>query len=68
MIFRTKAELLGKHVHIRVFSASGQGQTFASLGELVMHVGEAQLFLTALHMGSERMGDHLVVEHKGYLE
>ena len=67
MILKTRAELLGEHVHIDIFSAPRQGQTFANLGHLIMRVGEAQLFLTALLMGSKSMKNHLVVEHEGHL-
>ena len=36
MIFRTRYEPLGSHVHVRVFVAARQGTTFAGIGRLTM--------------------------------
>jgi hypothetical protein len=52
-VFRTRAEKLGGHYHVRVFSAQGVDHTFAGIGTLVMDESDYAAFTEALR------GEHL---------
>jgi hypothetical protein len=53
-VFKTRAELLGGHYHVRVYSAKRPDHTFACLGTLVMDEADYIAFSTALKATHER--------------
>lgn len=56
MVFHFDHEERGAHVHVRVFSAPDQAQTFANLGALAMQPADWRAFRTLLGVcgGQER--------------
>ena len=61
MIIRLRDKLLGRHCHTRVFIGVDQDHLQLS-GNLVMEIGEWQLFGAALLMGAAKSNGRLTVE------
>jgi hypothetical protein len=66
MICKFVLEQKGEHVHMRVFVGNTR-HSLGKAGELVMRVGEWQLFGAALGLGSRQTMGHLEVELEGEL-
>lgn len=52
-IFKTRAEKLGGHYDVRIFSASGPGLTFACVGVLTMDEDDYPAFKNAFRAEHE---------------
>lgn len=64
MIIKLKSELLGNHIHERVFVGPDEDH-LALAGMLTFHVGEWQLFGAALLLGADCTKGHLRVITEG---
>lgn len=70
-VFRLRAEKLGNHVHVGVFTAPASDRTFAKSGSLILNTGEWQELGAAMLLAEKQMGlvlpGRFVVQIEGYL-
>ncbi len=59
MVINVRGQILGNHVHARVFMGP-DGDHLALSGQLVFTIGEWQLFGAALLLGAERTQQQLI--------
>ncbi|MFH1634072.1 MAG: hypothetical protein ABIG63_08685 [Chloroflexota bacterium] len=52
----------GEHVHLKLFCGEQEG-SLGKCGELIMRIGEYQLFGAALTLGASLSGGHLTMIH-----
>ena len=64
MYLKIKSELLGAHVHERLFVGPDK-EHLALAGTLVFDIGEWQLFGAALLLGAQQTQGNLIVECEG---
>lgn len=60
-VFRTRAQLLGGHYHVKVFSAKATNQTFANMGTVVMDKDDYRVFCVAFQ------GEHFFEVEEDFL-
>lgn len=65
MIIKLRSEKLGEHIHDTIFMGEQEG-SLASVGKLIMRMGEWQIFGAALLLGAERTKGHLTVKLEGW--
>ena len=65
MIIKLRSEKLGEHIHDTIFMGEQEG-SLASVGKLVMRIGEWQIFGATLLLGAKSTGGQLIVKLEGW--